>query len=413
MASVTSNCSFCGAGATLSCSRCKIACYCGPECQRAAWKAHKQQCVPAALREDAGWLELGGVEAIVEALRAYGSSDAALVRRGLTALEASLRKEGSVKQREESLASFSSVLVRVLVSHAGAADICTRACECLASNGAGERGAEAARRAGAVGPVFDALRAHAASADVCAAACRAIAHMSVSSRGEAVVFAAGAVPLMLTVLAAHAAAPAVYSVAMNVLGNIATESEGRAMAVADAGAVPILVRALRRHGGDSADVCYAVCNVLSSISVTDAGLALVVAEEGIVPLLLGILRDHADSAKACHGVCHTLSNLAVDPSSKRATIAAGALPLIVRCLATHVGSAEACNKAALALINISNGDVDVCAAIRAEGAVELLCAALDRHGVARCEFALVAIDRVQVGLPADAPPQPRVFNMVQ
>ncbi|KAI9005744.1 hypothetical protein DFJ74DRAFT_712777 [Hyaloraphidium curvatum] len=41
-------CDRCGAEGKLKrCSRCGVARYCGPQCQRAAWKEHKDKCTPS------------------------------------------------------------------------------------------------------------------------------------------------------------------------------------------------------------------------------------------------------------------------------------------------------------------------------------------------------------------------------
>ncbi|KAI9002191.1 hypothetical protein DFJ74DRAFT_775422 [Hyaloraphidium curvatum] len=43
---IADSCDRCGdeAGALLRCGRCRVARYCGAECQRAAWAAHKDAC---------------------------------------------------------------------------------------------------------------------------------------------------------------------------------------------------------------------------------------------------------------------------------------------------------------------------------------------------------------------------------
>jgi len=48
---VSSLCSFCGADqATAKCTRCKLAVYCGRDCQSSHWKVHKLECVQAAAK---------------------------------------------------------------------------------------------------------------------------------------------------------------------------------------------------------------------------------------------------------------------------------------------------------------------------------------------------------------------------
>ena len=75
-----SSCSHCGTqhAALKRCSRCRLASYCGAECQNAAWKGHKKACVTledvlakvksAHLRED--WREVlkweGGMENMMD-----------------------------------------------------------------------------------------------------------------------------------------------------------------------------------------------------------------------------------------------------------------------------------------------------------------------------------------------------------
>lgn len=47
-------CYICSRHASKKCSVCKIALYCGPECQRTHWKSHKQHCAALYVKKEFG-----------------------------------------------------------------------------------------------------------------------------------------------------------------------------------------------------------------------------------------------------------------------------------------------------------------------------------------------------------------------
>jgi hypothetical protein len=205
---------------------------------------------------------------------------------------------------------------------------------------------------------------------------------------------AGAVPVLVAALRTHASVPAVAEKACRALVNIAGIPAGQDACVSE-GAVPAIVAALRTHASEPAVVqyaCWALANIAMSPAMSPAGQNTSAA--GAVPAIVAVLRTHAREPAEAEWACWALVNIADIPGGQDACVSEGAVPALVAALRAHASMPAVVESASCALLNIGCANPSHRAAIVAAGAAPLLAEAFSAHTGEARQNAHEALDKL-------------------
>jgi hypothetical protein len=217
---------------------------------------------------------------------------------------------------------------------------------------------------GAVPAVATALRAFSGNAAVAEQGCWALANFSaaVPASGQAAAPGPGglacahvAVPSIVAALRAQqggsggAVAVGVTEWACRALVNISACGDKGVEACMAYYSIPVVVAALRAHGGSAAGVAEYACWTLAQIIHNGPGGSARCGEAAAVPAIVAALRAHSGVAGAVKQACRALEGLctvgpkgspAISPSHCAAIVAAGAVPLLAAACKSHEGEAR-------------------------------------------------------------------------
>lgn len=116
----------------------------------------------------------------------------------------------------------------------------------------------------------------------------------------------------------------IKGLASRVLGNIVFANDTNKVAIAAAGAIPLMVELLR-VGSD--EVKAGVAWALANFTMNNAANKVAIVRTGAIPLLVDVLRGGSDEGKA--GAASALAGLMAGNDAHRAAImAAGAISLV-------------------------------------------------------------------------------------
>ena len=164
------------------------------------------------------------------------------------------------------------------------------------------------------------------------------------------------------------------------LCHVAARNEQADVAIFHAGAIPLILDAMRRHVSE-VKVQDAACKALVMLGKT-SNEAVWVALREAVPLVLQAMRVHEEDAVLQLMCCMAIWSIAQWPAHCVSFGQAGAIPLLARCVDRHMGDDElrlriqvwGCN----ALVRLSDEDANVLA-LASPGTVAVVVKAMGRH----------------------------------
>ena len=171
------------------------------------------------------------------------------------------------------------------------------------------------------------------------AGAKALRYIASQKAGTQPCVEAGAVPVLVAALRAHANVPVVAECACRALCNIAGIPAGQTACVSD-GAVPAIVAALKNRASVPKVVQFA-CMALSIITQHSAGQngEDVCVSEGAVPAIVAALRNHASEPDVAQWASYALFNMGSNnPSHCAAIVAADAAPALAAAFRVNTGA---------------------------------------------------------------------------
>jgi HEAT repeat protein len=422
-------CDVCGGPATSRCARCRGVWYCGPQCQRAAWGAHKSACAaavaaaaaaagvarggsaesapaggggsgsgaPGALGtgggEGTGGLDAATLREVSRAVAMLGSRKAAERAAGTHTLRIVCGTIGASNRKRYDLqtavveAGGLPLLVRVLESRGHADIVYTDAAVVVSALAAYSRDTLRALAAAGIIPPLIALLSS-PSADVQHAATGALANVGISAENKVTIVSAGALPLLITLLSSHSVG--VQGAAAAALRNLGASAENK-VAIATAGAMPPLVVLL---SSPSADVQETAAGALLMLSTNDEN-RVIIASVGAIPPLIALLSSCSvavQEAAAC-----ALASLSMNAANNTTIASAGAVPPLIALLSSH--SVDMQVAAVISLENLGANNIDSKIVIALSGAILPLIALLASASTVVQEAAASALKVLGPGVP--------------
>ena len=164
------------------------------------------------------------------------------------------------------------------------------------------------------------------------------------------------------------------------LCHVAARNEQADVAIFHAGAIPLILDAMRRHVSEF-NVQRAACKALAMLGKT-SNEAVCVALREAVPLVLQAMRVHEEAAELQLLCCQAIWSIAQWPAHCVSFGEAGAIPLLARCVDRHTGDDKlqlriqewGCN----ALARLSDEDANVLA-LASPNTVAVVLKAMGRH----------------------------------
>ena len=160
------------------------------------------------------------------------------------------------------------------------------------------------------------------------------------------------------------------------LWHLAARNEQAKVAIFHAGAIPLILDAMRRHVSE-VNVQCAACKVLVLLGNTQNDAVCVALHEA-VPLVLQAMRVHEEDAVLQLFCCLAICTMAHCPAHCVSFGQAGAIPLLARCVDRHRGDDELQGWGCNALVRLAREDVNV-RALASPGTVAAVLKAMGRH----------------------------------
>ena len=169
-------------------------------------------------------------------------------------------------------------------------------------------------------------------------------------------------------------------ISCTLIWHLALKNEQADVAIFHAGAIPLILDAMRWHVSE-VKVQDAACKALVMLGKT-SNEAVCVALREAVPLVLQAMRVHEEAAVLQLLCCQAIWSIAQWPANCVSFGQAGAIPLLARCVDRHTGDEElqlriqewGCN----ALARLSEEDANV-SALASPGTVAVVLKAMGRH----------------------------------
>ncbi|KAJ1479050.1 armadillo-type protein [Baffinella frigidus] len=281
-----------------------------------------------------------GMEAVLEAMQAHGSSEGVqahgcMVLGGLTLRnddnKVAIREEGGIE-----------AVLKAMDEHGSSADVQGRGCLALGNLAAGNAANRVAiAEKGGVKSVLKAMEAHGSSADVQRYGCWALARFACGNADNRVVIAAeGGITAVLKAMEEYVSTADVQLRGCFALGDLAAGSAGNQATIAEKGGVEAVLMAMDVHGS-SADVQQCGCMAIGNLAWNNAASQVAIAEKGGIEALLDAMEAHGSSAGVQRCGCVALGKLAEGNDSNRAAIlVTGGLKAVMKAMKEHGSSAE-------------------------------------------------------------------------
>lgn len=311
-----STCSACGAAARadaalLVCSGCAEARYCGPDCQRAHWKAHKAACKAARARLDE-----------LERTRSFISS---------AMHDDRLQKQPPARDDVSRVLRMLTAAQRPSTKLALVVDALERAAEPRSS-----KDESAIVAGGGAASVVAIMKSRGRFADVAEWGCAALQHFGHNATTSDAIVAAGGAEAAVAAVDAHATNPSVASPACGALCHMVNGSDSSVIAVLSAGgacAVAAAVRANYRKGPAALLTLHNAFNFFEAAvrpgRAAEAAASSELVAAGCIPLLVEVMRARRSDGELVSQGRIVLTIVAESsPANAAAVLAAGAAEFI-------------------------------------------------------------------------------------
>jgi hypothetical protein len=311
-----------------------------------------------------------GVKAVLADMQQY-EDDAAVQNRALDALAVMTLNRADA----EAVVSAGGIKVIVAMMQRHPQSRAVQSSGCIVLSQLCIEGAAAEKaivRCGGEGAVLAAMSRYLDDAFVQAAACQALDRLHIASRecGEAA----------LAAMRRHADDAGVQELALRALLYSAEGSAGAA-ALVHAGAVEVVVAAMRRFAETSTSIADIGSDVLTTLAAKASSQAAIVRAGG-VEVVLGGMRRHADDAgvqeRGSEALCELLMSTGAMLPESVVRVGTGAVEVALRAVRNHPGSA-AIQFACMCLLDGLVEHADAKVAMLHGGGVEAVVAALVRH----------------------------------
>ena len=176
--------------------------------------------------------------------------------------------------------------------------------------------------------------------------------------------------------------------------NLTLTSAERSAAVASAGGIEAVVRAMREHRG-SLSVQEKGCGALWNLTLSSAEHSAAVVSAGGIGAVVRAMREHAWSARAQERGCSVLRILASNSAERSAAVAsAGGIEAVVQAMGAHRGSERVQEWGCDVLRSLASNSTEHSAAVVSAGGIEAVVRAMREHGSERvheCARSLLVI----------------------
>lgn len=310
-------CAVCGGPGKLSCGKCRAVSYCGPECQRAAWPAHKSECAAAATRA-------GGRSASAPGAPRDSSLKVRL-RRDITSAVMLLGSRKALEQAAGACA-LDDIAGAVVASDDPAARSTFRAAM-LSSGGI---------------PALVRILGPRHSEEAQSATAYVLYVLSATADDNTALLDAGAVPRLIALLIKPPSDDVTQQVLATLSNFCGDHKTAVAIAIAEGGgAIPALTRLLAQQPHPRGAIRMLAARTLGRLVRTDV-IATAIREAGAIPPLISLLSAPPGSGELEEAL-NALLNLAQDGASATAIVSAsGAIPQLLSLLTSGSIHVQAC-----------------------------------------------------------------------